>query len=137
KAHGGPDKAVYAYSAEDYAWWATELGKTLPPGTFGENLTISGIDVSNAPIGQHWQVGTVVLEVSQPRIPCYKLGIKMDDPRFPTRFAQAERPGSYLRIIHEGSIAAGDPVTIQSTPSHGLTSRLVSHIYHRDHAQIS
>src|SRR5919199_255991 len=131
-AHGGPDKAIYAYALEDYAWWAVELGRTLQPGAFGENLTVSGLDVSHAQIGERWQVGTAVLEVSQPRIPCYKLGIKMEDPRFPPRFAAAERPGAYLRIVEEGTVAAGDEVRILSRPEHGLTSALVSRAYHTD-----
>ena len=91
--HGGPDKAVYAYAAEDLAWWAAQLDRPVEPGTFGENLTTTGMDLAAATIGDRWAVGTTVLEISQPRIPCYKLGIRMDDPRFPVRFAQSARPG--------------------------------------------
>jgi MOSC domain-containing protein YiiM len=134
--HGGPDKAVYAYALEDYGWWAAQLGRQLQPGTFGDNLTIEGLDVSNAQVGERWQVGTAVLEVSQPRIPCYKLGIKMDDARFPARFAAAERPGAYLRIVEEGTVAAGETVTVLYRPEHGLTPALVSRAYHADRALI-
>src|SRR5215216_1225669 len=130
--HGGPAKAVYAYGLDDYRWWAAELGGELEPGSFGENLTIDGFDVSDALIGEHWQIGSAVFEVSQPRVPCYKLGIRLDDPDFPRRFAAAERPGAYLRIIHEGSVGAGDHVSILSRPSHGLTAALVSRAYHAD-----
>jgi len=134
--HGGPDKAVYAYGLDDYRWWAGELGSELGPGSFGENLTIDGFDVSDALIGEHWQIGDAVFEVSQPRIPCYKLGIRHADPEFPRRFAAAERPGAYVRIIQPGSIAAGDAVTVLSRPAHGLTARLVSLAYHTDRSLV-
>ncbi len=134
--HGGLDKAVYAYGLDDYRWWAGELGSELGPGSFGENLTIDGFDVSDALIGEHWQIGDAVFEVSQPRIPCYKLGIRHADPEFPRRFAAAERPGAYVRIIQPGSIAAGDAVTVLSRPAHGLTARLVSRAYHTDRSLV-
>ncbi len=134
--HGGPDKAVYAYGLDDYRWWAGELGSELGPGSFGENLTIDGFDVSDALIGERWQIGDAVFEVSQPRIPCYKLGIRHADPEFPRRFAAAERPGAYVRIIQPGSIAAGDAVTVLSRPAHGLTARLVSRAYHTDRSLV-
>src|SRR3712207_6063263 len=89
RVHGGPDKAVYAYGAGDTAFWEAELGRELGPGAFGENLTIDGLDVSAALVGERWQIGTVVLEACQPRLPCFKLGIKMEDPGFLKRFAQA------------------------------------------------
>ena len=76
--HGGPDKAVYAYAAEDLAWWTGRLGREVGPGTFGENLTTRGVDLAGALVGERWSVGSAVLEVSQPRVPCYKLGIRME-----------------------------------------------------------
>ena len=91
---------------------SSESGWPSNPDLFGENLTIDGLDVSHAQIGERWQVGSAVLEVSQPRIPCYKLGIRLGDPAFPRRFAAAERPGAYLRIVTEGVIAPGDAVSI-------------------------
>jgi MOSC domain-containing protein YiiM len=124
--HGGPDKAVYAYSEHDYAWWAEQLGAPLAPGTFGENLTVGGIPVSGAVIGERWAVGSTLLEVAQPRLPCFKLGLRMGDPRFLKRFAAAGRPGTYLRVIEEGDIGAGDAVEVVSRPDHGVTSALVS-----------
>jgi MOSC domain-containing protein YiiM len=124
--HGGPDKAVYAYAAEDTAWWEAELGAALGPGAFGENLTVSAIPVSEAIIGERWAVGSALLEVCQPRLPCFKLGLRMGDPRFLKRFADAGRPGAYLRIIHEGDIGAGDEIAVLSRPEHGVTSALVS-----------
>src|SRR4051794_38845710 len=80
RVHGGPDKAVYAYAREDTAFWEDELGRELGPGAFGENLTTGGVDVTNALIGERWAIGTTVLEVCQPRFPCFKLGIRFDDP---------------------------------------------------------
>jgi MOSC domain-containing protein YiiM len=135
EAHGGPDKAVYAYAAEDYEWWSSELALELPPGTFGENLTLRGIDVSNALVGERWRVGGTLLEVAQPRIPCFKLGIRMGSQRFPARFAAAGRPGAYLRIVDEGEVAAGDPAEVVHRPGHDLSVAEVSRIYHDGHAE--
>lgn len=124
--HGGPDKAVYAYAIEDTEWWEAELDHPLGPGAFGENLTVRGLPVSDAVIGELWAVGTTLLQVSQPRLPCFKLGLRMDDPRFLKRFARAGRPGAYLRVLREGDIGAGDAINVQQRPGHGVTSALVS-----------
>ena len=112
RVHGGPDKSVYVYSAEDYAWWADELGTPLAPGTFGENLTVSGIDCSNAIEGEVWHIGTAQFVTTQPRQPCFKLGIRMNDAGFVQRFGEAHRLGIYLRITEAGYVGAGDDVTI-------------------------
>ena len=109
RVHGGPDKAVYAYAEEDTAWWEAELGRPLGPGAFGENLTVAGLDVTGAVIGERWRVGTTELEVCQPRQPCSKLGIRFGDPRMVKRFAQVARPGAYLRVLVPGQLGAGDP----------------------------
>src|SRR6187200_229717 len=93
RVHGGPDKAVYAYAAEDAAWWEAALDRELRPGAFGENLTVEGIDVTGARIGERWRAGTAELEVCQPRLPCAKLGIRFGDPGMVRRFAEAGRPG--------------------------------------------
>ena len=124
--HGGPDKAVYAYGAEDTAWWEEQLARPLGPGAFGENLTVHGLPVSEAVIGERWAVGSTLLEVAQPRLPCFKLGLRMGDPRFLKRFADAGRPGAYFRVIREGDIGAGDTIEVVSRPEHGVTSALVS-----------
>ena len=124
--HGGPDRAVYAYSAEDLSWWDTELDRVLSPGTMGENLTTSQIDVTGAVIGERWKVGSAVFEVAAPRVPCFKLGIRMGDPRFPLRFARAGRPGAYLRIVEAGEIGAGDQIDVLSRPDHEVTVGLVA-----------
>jgi MOSC domain-containing protein YiiM len=134
--HGGIDKAVYVYGREDYDWWARQLGYELGPGTFGENLTVRGVSVSEAVIGERWRMGTVLLEVSQPRLPCYKLGIRMNDAGFPRRFAAAGRPGTYLRIVERGELGAGDSIEVVQRPTHGLTIGDVAHIYLRDHRQV-
>jgi MOSC domain-containing protein YiiM len=111
RVHGGVDKAVYAYAIEDYDWWAASAGR-LEPGTFGENLTTAGLDLGAGHIGDRWRVGSVVLEVAQPRQPCFKLGMRMGDETFPGQFEAARRPGVYLRILTEGSLQAGDAIDV-------------------------
>jgi MOSC domain-containing protein YiiM len=123
--HGGPDKAVYAYAAEEIAWWRGQLGRDLGDAPFGENLTTTGLDVSGAVVGERWRIGSASFEVAQPRTPCYKLALRMDEPGFLKRFAAASRPGAYLRIIDEGDVGAGDEVVVVSRPDHGVTVRLV------------
>jgi MOSC domain-containing protein YiiM len=134
--HGGPDKAVYAYAAEDLAWWSARLGRDVGPGAFGENLTTGGLDVSGAVVGERWRAGSVLLEVAQPRIPCFKLGIRMGDQRFVRRFRAAGRPGAYLRVVAEGELGAGDPVELLHRPDHGLTVAEVARAYHGDRAMV-
>jgi MOSC domain-containing protein YiiM len=126
RVHGGPDKAVYAYAAEDAAWWAAELGRGLAAGAFGENLTTEGLDVSGATVGERWRIGTVELEVAQPRLPCAKLALRLAEPTMVKRFAEASRPGAYLRILTEGVLAAGDDIELLGRPEHGVTVRDVS-----------
>src|SRR5207244_12000742 len=82
RVHGGVDKAVYAYAAEDYEWWSSKLGRVLEPGTFGDNLTVAGFDPSDAVIGSQWHIGTAMLQVTEPRLPCFKLGMRMGDAGF-------------------------------------------------------
>jgi MOSC domain-containing protein YiiM len=135
--HGGPDKAVYAYAREDTAWWEREIGRELVHGNFGENLTVSGVDVTGAVVGERWEIGSTVLEVAQPRIPCWKLGARMEDASFPVHFAAAGRPGAYLRIVEEGEIGAGDEVRVGEKPAHGLTVGDVARIYHQERARAS
>lgn len=110
--HGGVDQAVYVYGVPDYAWWSETLGKELHPGTFGENLTVSGLESASLNIGDRLQVGSVVLEVTAPRIPCVTLATRMGDPAFVKRFRQAERPGVYCRVLQEGYVQIGDAVTL-------------------------
>jgi MOSC domain-containing protein YiiM len=134
--HGGPSKAVYAYSVEDYAWWSQQLERVLPPGTFGENLTLEGVDASALPIGERWRVGTALLEVSEPRIPCFKLAWRMQSATFPKRFGQAMRFGTYFRIIEEGEVEAGSAMSMESrAPEPTLPSCDVARIYMFDHGE--
>jgi len=132
EAHGGPDKAVYAYAAEDARWWEKHIGRPLEYGVFGENLTIEGIDVNGALVGERWEIGSTLLEVSEPRIPCWRLGVRMHDDRFLRRFTEEMRPGAYLRIVSEGDLAAGDEVRVVERPATDLTVRDVFRIYTRD-----
>ncbi len=136
--HGGPDKAVYAYAIEETRDWEAEVGRELGPGAFGENLTTEGIDVSGALLGERWLIGTTLLEVVQPRLPCFKLGLRMNDPSFVRRFARASRPGAYLRIIEEGDLGAGDSIAVDTgaLPDHGVTLRLVFDALLVDHSLI-
>ena len=116
---------MYSYAVEDYAWWAEHLGHALDAGTFGENLTVRGLDLSSMVIGTRWEVGTAVLEVAQPRMPCFKLGMRMGDAAFVREFERAARFGAYLRIITEGEVGAGDVVEVGPAPASGPTIREV------------
>ena len=136
QAHGGPDKAVYAYAVEDARWWQQRIGRSLGYGEFGENLTTEGIEVNDALVGERWRIGTTVLEVSEPRIPCWRLGVRMNDTMFPRQFTEALRPGTYLRLIVEGSVAAGDEIWVVERPAHGLSIRDVFRIYTRDRHEV-
>ncbi|MFN8112439.1 MAG: MOSC domain-containing protein [Solirubrobacterales bacterium] len=132
QVHGGYDKAVYSYAAEDYEWWSGELGRELGPGDFGENLTTSGIELGEARIGERWRVGKALLEVSEPRQPCSTLGAKMGDQRFVKRFAKALRLGTYLRIIEPGEVAAGDRIEVVERPDHDVSVGLLGRVLFED-----
>jgi MOSC domain-containing protein YiiM len=111
RVHGGADKAVYAYPFEHYAFWAGELGRNdFAHGQFGENFTITGWLEDTVCIGDEFQIGAARAQVTQPRSPCFKLGIRMNDDQFPARFAAANRTGFYLRVLREGRVAAGDAI---------------------------
>ena len=133
--HGGVDKAIYAYAREDYDWWAGELGRPVTAATFGENLTLTGVDVTCAVVGERWRVGSALLEVTGPRTPCWKLGARMESVEFPVYFAAAGRPGAYLRVLEEGELGAGDEVAVLHRPGHRLTIGDVAEIYHGDRAR--
>jgi MOSC domain-containing protein YiiM len=121
-AHGGDDQAVYAYAREDLDGWQAELGRDLPGGVFGENLTTLGIDVTGARIGERWRVGDqVVLEVAVPRIPCGTFAHWMAEQGWIKRFIAAARPGAYLRVVAAGEIRSGDPVAVEDRPDHDVT----------------
>lgn len=127
RVHGGPDKAVYAYSLEETRQWEAELGREIGPGGFGENFTISGLEVSGARAGEQWAIGSALFQVVEPRVPCFKLNLRMGDSRFGKRFLAAGRPGAYLRIVEEGEVGAGDAVEVVRRPDHDVTMRLMMH----------
>jgi MOSC domain-containing protein YiiM len=125
KHHGGPDQAVYAYAREDLDDWQSTLGRQLANGSFGENLTTTGLDVNGALIGEHWRVGPdVVLEVSCPRLPCGTFQGWLRREGWIAEFVRAARPGAYLRVLEAGDIQAGDPVEIVHRPEHEVTIAL-------------
>jgi MOSC domain-containing protein YiiM len=108
--HGGPDKAVYAYPVEHYDGWRARLGRDLPFGAFGENLTTEGLTEDHVHIGDEFRVGTARLVVTQPRMPCFKLGIRFGDPAMVKTFLKAGRPGIYFGVREEGAVGPGDIV---------------------------
>ena len=120
--HGGVDQAVYIFGAPDYAWWSEQLGYELAPGTFGENLTISELESTQFSIGDRLHIGSVILEVTAPRIPCVTLAVRMGDPTFVKRFRYAERPGLYCRVIQAGSVQVGEPVTWEPYQGETITA---------------
>ena len=121
--HGGPDKAVYAYAREDLDWWEGELGRELGGGCFGENLTTEGLDVTGAVIGERWRVGDdgLVVEVTMPRIPCRTFQGWLGEAHWVKRFFAHGAPGAYLRVVCDGTAGAGDRVTVEERPDHGVT----------------
>jgi MOSC domain-containing protein YiiM len=120
--HGGDHQAVYAFAREDLDGWERELGRSLPNGRFGENLTTEGLDVSGALIGERWRIGSeVVLEVASGRIPCRTFQGHLGEQGWVRRFTRKGAPGAYLRVIEPGEIQAGDPIEIVHRPDHGVT----------------
>lgn len=120
--HGGESKAVYAYSLDHYAWWCATLGReALPHGQFGENLTLAGLDEAASCVGDQLRIGDALLSISQPRVPCFKLGIRFGDRQMPRLFAQSLRTGCYLRVLQEGTVQAGDAVHVEAR-GHGRVS---------------
>ncbi|MEM8535566.1 MAG: MOSC domain-containing protein [Chloroflexota bacterium] len=131
--HGGVDQAVYLYSLEDYAWWSTTLQADLSPGTFGENLTITGLDFASLRIGDRFQINDVLLEVTCGRIPCAKLAARMGDPAFVKRFAEAGRPGAYTRVLSTGTVQTNDQVSfIPTSENHPTVIELFEIWYAKD-----
>ena len=119
--HGGPHQALYAYAREDLDYWVERLGRELPGGTFGENLTTAGLDVTGAVIGETWRVGAAVVQVSSVRIPCGTFRGWMGEPGWVKRFAAAGRPGAYLRVLQDGTAGAGDPIEVLARPADSVT----------------
>ncbi len=130
--HGGESKAVYAYASEHYAFWEKALDRpTMAWGQFGENLTVAGLDEAELCIGDQLAVGEALLVISQPRVPCFKLGLRLDDARMPQLFAKSLRTGVYLRVLREGSIVAGNEVRVTSPSPHRLSVKRLFDAYLR------
>ena len=123
--HGGPDQALYAYAVEDLDHWSNLLARDLRPGQFGENLSTRGIDVTGALIGEIWRIGSALMEVSCPRIPCVVFQNWLEEPHWVKRFTDEGLPGAYLRVIEEGEIGAGDHIVVEHRPDHDVTIGLV------------
>jgi MOSC domain-containing protein YiiM len=123
--HGGEGQAVYAYAQEDADWWVAELDRELPAGRFGENLRLSGIDVTGALLGERWRIGTALFEVTAPRIPCANFARFWDDvPHLVKRFTAHGASGAYLRVLETGDVGAGDVIEVVLRPDHGVSTGL-------------
>lgn len=133
RVHGGIDKAVYAYPFEHYATWQAELGRDdFAYGQFGENLTTEGLLEDAVHIGDRFRIGELVLEVSQPRVPCFKLALKMGIKDFPQTFIKSQRSGFYFRVIEEGEIGAGDAIEKVSEDPEGVSVRYIYNLFFND-----
>ncbi|MGH8861256.1 MAG: MOSC domain-containing protein [Jatrophihabitantaceae bacterium] len=123
--HGGTDQSLYAFAREDLDAWERRLGRTLPNGFFGENLTTRGLDVAGARLGERWRIGdTVVVQVTEPRIPCSTFRGWVGETGWLKTFTQDARPGTYLRIVVPGMIRSGDALTVIRRPAHDVTVSL-------------
>jgi MOSC domain-containing protein YiiM len=131
--HGGIHKAVYSYPFEHYEYWSRELGRNdFISGQFGENLTVEGLTEDQVHVGDVFRIGQVLLEVTQPRVPCFKLAHKMALPTFPKLFAASGRTGFYHRVLAEGEIGAGDAIERVTTDPRGVTVRALMHLMYFD-----
>ncbi|OPG14691.1 MOSC domain-containing protein [Microbispora sp. GKU 823] len=130
--HGHPDQAVYAYAREDYDWWEPRMGRDLRDGQFGENLTTVGADVTGAVLGERWRVGTAVLEVTAPRVPCVVFRNWLDERGWVKRFTDENRTGAYFRVIEQGELGAGDEIEVLDRPSDSVTIAESFRAYHGD-----
>jgi len=119
--HGGEEQALYAYAREDLDWWVERLGRELASGTFGENITTSGLDITGALIGEVWRLGSAVVQVTSPRIPCAVFAGWMGERQWVKRFAGAGRTGAYLRVLEEGQVSAGDSAEVLARPAAAVT----------------
>jgi MOSC domain-containing protein YiiM len=119
--HGGYEQALYAYAREDLDWWVERLGRELPGGVFGENITTAGLDITGGLIGEVWRLGSAVVQITSPRIPCVVFAGWLDEREWVKRFGEAGRVGAYLRVLEEGQVSVGDPVDVLSRPATRVT----------------
>jgi MOSC domain-containing protein YiiM len=118
--HGGTDQAVYAFAREELDFWEREIGREIPDGAFGENLTLSGFEVDDARLGDRWRVGDVLLQVTDARIPCGTFRAAMEVRGWLRRFTERGRTGAYLKVLEPGTVRAGDPVERVHRAPHGV-----------------
>jgi MOSC domain-containing protein YiiM len=132
--HGGRDKAVYVYPSEHYPFWRRELDMTLPDwGAFGENLTVEGMSEDTVHVGDQIAIGSALLQVTQPRLPCFKLAAKFQRDDIIERFLASRRTGFYVRVLTEGSLQAGDAITVREQEPHHITIREITDLYANKH----
>jgi MOSC domain-containing protein YiiM len=137
--HGGPDKAVYAYPAEHYDFWRHELpGVELPFGMFGENVTVEGLREDEVNLGDRFRIGSAEFQVTQPRLPCYKLGLKFGRADMVKRFLHSRRTGFYLRVVKEGELGAGDAIARLHRDPGNVTVADITRLYafEKDNAEL-
>jgi MOSC domain-containing protein YiiM len=132
KHHGGSRQAVYAVAREELDWWGATLGRDLDDGMFGENLTTEGLEVDAAVVGERWRVGSALLEVTGPRIPCATFRAWMGEPGWVRRFTDRGRTGAYLAVLEPGVVSTGDAVEVLDRPGHGLSVPEVFRAYTGD-----
>ena len=133
KGHGGPFKAVCVYSIEQYELWQKELGRDdFRHGQFGENFTVDGMPDDKTHVGDVFRVGNALVQVTQPRVPCYRLGIKMGSPEFPKKFLQSNRVGFYMRVLQEGEVGAGDLIELVETDPQRMTVEEINRLLYFD-----
>ena len=134
--HGGVDKAVYAYPSEHYAYWCEQLPEMkLPSGSFGENLTIEGLNEKTLQIGDRLSIGSAEFVVTQPRLPCFKLGVRFGRPDMVKRFQKSGRTGFYLAVLQEGLISAGDSIQVVSVGQPSVSVAEIARLYTADEAE--
>ncbi len=135
--HGGEQRAVFVYQADSYRYWERELGRTdLVPGQFGENFTVEGLGDDEVCIGDRYRIGTATFEVTQPRVTCYRVGLRMNDPRIPALLVSHRRPGFYFRVLEEGEVAAGDDIAkVASGPEAMAVAEVDGLLYLPGHAR--
>lgn len=137
KGHGGPNRAVYVYTRENYDYWSAELGRDdFGHAQFGENFTVEGMLEDDVHVGDSFRIGTATVQVTQPRVPCYKLGIKMGDPTFVKTFLASCRVGFYLRVLEEGEVGSGDEIELVSEDPERMTVRDICHLYYFDRTNV-
>lgn len=137
RGHGGIYKAVCVYTVENYEFWKKTLGRTdfrIPQ--FGENFTVDGMLEDEIHVGDVFRIGDALVEVTQPRVPCYRLGIKMEDPTFPSKFLKSCRVGFYLRMLEEGEVGAGDTIELVKMDPEEMSVSDVCHLYYFDRENV-